>query len=333
MTAAEFASGQEPRKFKGTAYGGGIISDHGMWDRVIFDLRTTKAPDRMPVLLDHDSGQIVGYTASVEVGESIRVEGVVTDGEAGRKVADQAAQGFPWQMSVRIMPETIVRLDDNEMMSVNGREVKGPASVFKDSLIREVSFCALGADRDTEANVFNMKEARMETKPAGQDRDLAIQALSDERAALKAETETLKGRVTEFASANAELKGQVKALEFEGRSLKESLEAARKEAEEARARFQALRLSSRSAILEEDYRRLNMKFSAEDAGISAVIQAEDAVFEAFRKALGEVKSPTVPPEGAFVNMTGGETFGAAPSKTLSERAKERKELKEGKNGN
>ncbi|MDR1039536.1 MAG: hypothetical protein LBR80_05090 [Deltaproteobacteria bacterium] len=38
------------RRFRGTAYGGGIIMDHCMWDRVIFDLKTTRAPDKMPVL-------------------------------------------------------------------------------------------------------------------------------------------------------------------------------------------------------------------------------------------------------------------------------------------
>jgi hypothetical protein len=329
MTAA---SGGEPRKFKGTAYGGGVITDHCMWDRVVFDLKSTRAPDRMPVLLDHDSGQIVGYTASVKIGSSIKVEGVVADAGAGAKVASLADQGFPWQMSVRIMPETIIRLDEKESMSVNGRRVEGPAAVFKDSLIREVSFCALGADRDTEANVFNMKEVKMENKQPGQDRDLAIQALNDDRDKFRAECESLKGRQAGFAAENAELKGRLKALEFENRTLTESLAAARKDADSARERFEAVRKASREAVLAEDFKRLGMDFSPGDEHVKAVVLAEDGVFDAFRKTLGAVKPPAAPPAGAFENVTREPAFQAGPDKTLVQKADERRE-KETRNGN
>ncbi|MDR3153702.1 MAG: hypothetical protein LBW85_05375 [Deltaproteobacteria bacterium] len=54
------------RKFRGTAYGGGVITDHFMWNRVVFDLETTTAPEKMPVLLDHDSSQIVGFTSPLK---------------------------------------------------------------------------------------------------------------------------------------------------------------------------------------------------------------------------------------------------------------------------
>ncbi|MDR1039535.1 MAG: hypothetical protein LBR80_05085 [Deltaproteobacteria bacterium] len=93
---------------------------------------------------------------------------------------------------------------------VNGRSIEGPAAVFKDSLIREVSFCALGADRDTEANVFNMKEAMVDVMSSGRDRDLATLALNDEKTEFKAEILSLKDKNSAFARENAELKGQVK---------------------------------------------------------------------------------------------------------------------------
>ncbi|MDR1037298.1 MAG: hypothetical protein LBT40_12250 [Deltaproteobacteria bacterium] len=331
---AEFDSspGKGLRRFTGTAYGGGIITDHGMWDRVIFDLKTTRAAEKMPVLLDHEQGQIVGYTSSVKIGSAITVEGFVAEGEAGSKVASLADQGFPWQMSVRIMPETVVRLDAGEMMKVNGHEVEGPAAVFKDSLIREVSFCALGADRDTEANVFNMKEVSMETKPEGQDRDLAIQAINDEKNQFRLENEALKSRQAAFAAENAELKGRVKALEFERRTLSESLDAARKEADAVRERFDLLRRTSRESVLAEDFRRLNMSFDAGNDNIRAVIQTDDAVFEAFRKALGELKPVVTPPAGAFENMTADGPLGGEAKMTLSQRAAEIRE-KEKRNVN
>ncbi|MDR1080885.1 MAG: hypothetical protein LBQ79_07945 [Deltaproteobacteria bacterium] len=327
------APGEGLRRFRGVAYGGGVITDHSMWDRVAFDLGSVKAADRMPVLLDHDPGQIVGFTGSVKIGSRIEVEGFVAEGEPGRRVASLADQGFPWQMSVRIMPETVVRLDLGETMKVNGRRVEGPAAVFKDSLIREVSFCALGADRETEADVFNMKEALpMESMRPGQDRDLAIQALNDEKNQFRSENDSLKSRQAEFAAENAELKGQVKALEFERRALAESLGAAREEAEGIRQKYEALRRSSREAVLSEDFRRLGLAFSAEDENIMAVVRAEDAVFDSFRKALGEVKPVAVPPRGAFENVTEPVFEAGAGMKTLAQRADEMRE-KEERNGN
>jgi hypothetical protein len=339
-TFAAAGPGEGLRKFRGTAYGGGVITDHPMWDKVIFDLSTTRAPDRMPVLLEHDTERIVGYTGSVTIGDRIEVDGFLVDGEAGRNVAGLAGQGFPWQMSVRIMPAAAVQLGDRERTSVNGIEVSGPATVFKDSLIREVSFCVLGADRDTGAVVFNMKdkEARMDTaKPTGQDRDLAIQALNDERDGLKAEMDGLKDRQAAFATENAVLKGEKKSLEFENRSLRESLDAARKEADALRARNETLLKAGRETVLAEEYRRLGMEFSASDPNVQALLKAPEEAFEAARAALAKVNVAAprpAPPAGAFVNMSGGAGEAIpAPAKTLPQMAEERERKEASKNGN
>jgi len=42
-----------------------MIADHCMRNRVIFDLSTARAPEKMPVLPEHDPQQIVGFTAAV----------------------------------------------------------------------------------------------------------------------------------------------------------------------------------------------------------------------------------------------------------------------------
>jgi hypothetical protein len=290
-TFAAAGPGEGLRKFRGAAYGGGVITDHPMWDKVIFDLSTTRAPDRMPVLLEHDADRIVGYTGSVTIGDRVEVEGVLVDGEAGRNVAGLAGRGFPWQMSVRIMPAAAVQLGDRERTSVNGIEASGPATVFRDSLIREVGFCVLGADRDTEAVVFNMKdkEARTDTaKPTGQDRDPAIQALNDERDGLKAEMDGLKDRQAAFAAENAVLKGERKSLGFESRTFKTPLDAARKEADALMARNEAPMRAGRDAVLAEDFRRLGTGFSASGPDLRALPQAPEDAFGAARATQAKV---------------------------------------------
>jgi hypothetical protein len=76
---------------------------------VIFDIKTKRDPDRMPVLLDRDAGQIVGSVSFVKIGTTPKAEGFAADMDAGANVASRADKAFPWQMSVRVMPETMIR--------------------------------------------------------------------------------------------------------------------------------------------------------------------------------------------------------------------------------
>jgi hypothetical protein len=42
---------------------------------------------------------------------------------------------------------------------VNGRVVTGPVTIFKNTNVREVSFCTLGADENTHAYAFSARES------------------------------------------------------------------------------------------------------------------------------------------------------------------------------
>jgi hypothetical protein len=54
------------RKFAGVAYSGDVIEGHWYWDRVVFDLSTTKAPQKLPMLMGHDRDKIVGFSEKVD---------------------------------------------------------------------------------------------------------------------------------------------------------------------------------------------------------------------------------------------------------------------------
>ena len=71
--------------------------------------------------------------------------------EANAQVAQDSDDGFPWQMSVRIDPSAIEEIQAGASVTVNGKVHQGPITVFRGGRIREVSFCALGADDNTNA--------------------------------------------------------------------------------------------------------------------------------------------------------------------------------------
>lgn len=159
----QFQSGAtpaEPRRITGIAYSGDVLA-HPYWEAVIFDLATTTAPDRLPVLVEHDRSQRAGVARLRILPARIEVEsGTLLRNATGDQVAADADAGFPWQLSVHIEPREVQRLSVGESVVVNGRKVEGPANVFRHSLIREVSLTPTGVDSNTSATVFSAGAAR-----------------------------------------------------------------------------------------------------------------------------------------------------------------------------
>src|SRR5699024_4265470 len=70
---------------------------------------------------------------------------------------------------VSITPNLVETVEQGTV-TVNGRAYKVPMTIFRSNTIREVSFCALGADRHTSAQIFN--ENRDHTTPKGDNVEL-----------------------------------------------------------------------------------------------------------------------------------------------------------------
>jgi hypothetical protein len=145
--------GKKKRTFSGVAYSGEVITDHWYWKQVIFDLDSMQIKGRIPALLEHSSyqraGAIENHSISHESG--LTVSGILLSNEFGTQVATDSDDGFPWQMSVRIEPASIDEIQAGNTVTVNGKLLHGPITVFRGGRIREVSFCALGADENTMA--------------------------------------------------------------------------------------------------------------------------------------------------------------------------------------
>lgn len=195
------AAGEGQRRFEGLAYSGKEVTDHPFWPKVIFDLSSTRSPERIPVLLNHDGDRIVGHTDSVEIGSEIKVGGALyADEPDGALVAKRSDAGFPWQMSVHIAPGRVDEVRAGETVKVNGEKFTGPGYVFRQARIREVSFCPVGADQRTHAVALSGLQEEIDVEITKEQYD----AIVAERDALKAEVTALAEKVNAFTAAQAQ---------------------------------------------------------------------------------------------------------------------------------
>jgi hypothetical protein len=158
IEAASDGDGEQPklRRFTMTAYTGGKLNLANFPLPVVVDLSGLRiAAKARPILRDHDISRIVGHTESIDINRSsIRLSGVISAAnDTAREVAESSDNGFPWQASIGASASKVIFVDEGESVEVNGRRFTGPLYVARQSVLREVSFVALGADDQTSARV------------------------------------------------------------------------------------------------------------------------------------------------------------------------------------
>lgn len=284
---ATFATPTEgqPRQFSGTAYGGGVVTDHPLFDRVAFDLATTTFRTPAAALFDHK--RAVGVIKSAEMTNKITVTGdLFSDvNDAAKSIAEMADRGLPWQMSVRIYPGRIEEVRAGAKVTVNGQQFSGPLTVFRDNRIREVSFCELGADDTTEAEVFSVSEGGTRKSTTGaKDMDQDTISKADHQAALdKLRTDVTK-EVTDKLTAEFTTKQtglQAKIDELEGK-FKAQADAARSAA--VAALFKAAGLEFKAGesdkpylgMTDEQFAAVQAAMTGKKKPLGANLQNEDA---------------------------------------------------------
>ncbi|MDH0562199.1 hypothetical protein [Acinetobacter courvalinii] len=210
--------GKKKRTFSGVAYSGEVITDHWYWKQVIFDLDSMQIKGRIPALLEHSSYQRAGAIESHSISHEsgLTVSGILLSNEFGTQVATDSDDGFPWQMSVRIEPASIDEIQAGNTVTVNGKLLHGPITVFRGGRIREVSFCALGADENTMAvaashnpnnpqedtNVTELEQLKAANQQLTTERDNAVNELKKFQA---------DKRIDDIAALETELKTQFSA--------------------------------------------------------------------------------------------------------------------------
>jgi hypothetical protein len=145
----------KPPPFLITAYTGAMVKT--WWGKLLIDISGIKAVAKMPILREHLRDRVVGFsTKAWKDKQNFMIQGEFSQKTPdGLEVFDLAQEGFPWQASIGVWPEKIQILQsDKETVKVNGREVRGPLEIWRETTVREVSFCALGADPEAAAIVL-----------------------------------------------------------------------------------------------------------------------------------------------------------------------------------
>jgi len=166
LLAAAGSGEPKCKSFSITGYTGGQMRV-GYYGPVVVDCAgVTSAAEEIPVLLDHDSGKIVGHGKPKIYASRIEMTGHVSGvGPAAEEVKATAANGFPWKASVGIDPTKTEYVERGAKASANGKSFEGPVTIVRGGVLREISFVALAADTSTSASVTGQKEGNrsMET--------------------------------------------------------------------------------------------------------------------------------------------------------------------------
>jgi len=143
--------------FKIEAYTGEVVER--WFGKLVISIEGMRAGNNLPILRDHNPGQIVGYSLKSWTDNSFFVEGKFSDvTEVSKEVKGLADEGFPWQASIGVRPNVVLSLEEKSSMQVNGETIQGPAEVWLESTVREVSFVPLGADGNTNVSRFSTFE-------------------------------------------------------------------------------------------------------------------------------------------------------------------------------
>lgn len=156
LQAATADDGKTLRRFSMTAYTGGAMALAGWPYPVVVDLvGLALGKKSRPILMNHDTAQIVGHTDAVGVdGTALTVAGVISGvGSAAREVVGASDNGFPWQASLGAAVKKVVFVPEGKTATANGKEFAGPVYMVRQAKLGEVSFVALGADDATTAKV------------------------------------------------------------------------------------------------------------------------------------------------------------------------------------
>lgn len=258
------ATGTVAAGFRGVAYSGGIVPNHGWSGNMAIDLSTLQLPSTdVVVLRNHDPNQIVGRARLLNDGNQLQVVDGHFSGvtDAAKETSALMAEGHPWKLSIAVNARQ-ESADPRKPTKLNGRSMQVD-TVLRRARVTELSFVPSGADPSAYAAQLSARGGNQQPR-AGDEMDLA-EALA---------------RITELEGQNTTLAGQVTTITGER-------DAARTELATATAAATAAALARRNE-------RLTAIFGAEPTLTAEQIAAyrgmSDDQFAAVEATLASVTS-------------------------------------------
>lgn len=144
-----------------TAYSGKLIKNHWYWGDLAIDVSGMKmAKSKIPILNDHMTNEKIGFGESMVTKENtIEVtDATFLDTPFADDFIKNSQAGFPYEASIYAHPTKIQRLMEKEETMVNGFTMKGPGTIWRESVLKECSVVVFGADSNTKSAAMSEAE-------------------------------------------------------------------------------------------------------------------------------------------------------------------------------
>ena len=197
----------EKRGLKMTAYSGKIIKGHWYWGDLAIDTDGLKlSKTNIPILEDHRTDRKIGF-GSFLTDEKHRVmseDTTFVDTPFAQEFIKLSEQGFPYEASIYARPSKIQRLMEDEETEVNGFKMKGPGTVWRESVLKECSVVTFGADPNTKSAAMTEDEDVVMEVVEAQKFNKESKEVNMDLAKLKAEHQEVYAEAIALGKAEAE---------------------------------------------------------------------------------------------------------------------------------
>ena len=147
--------GDKPVRCTGVAYSGGSFRQWWSALPCYVDLAGMKLADQICLIYDHDYDPEcrLGVIEAKNDGKTLTIDGEFDTGNPLAQSIIRAGKKFNWQLSIGAENVKVERVDEGTVETINGNTVNGPAIVVRESVLREVSIVAIGADAKTSMEI------------------------------------------------------------------------------------------------------------------------------------------------------------------------------------
>ena len=147
--------GDKPVRCTGVAYSGGSFRQWWSALPCYVDLSGMRLAEQVCLMYDHDYDPEcrLGVIEAKNDGKTLTIDGEFDTGNPIAQSIIRAGKKFAWQLSIGAENVKVERVDDGTVETINGNTVNGPALVVRESVLREVSIVAIGADAKTSMEI------------------------------------------------------------------------------------------------------------------------------------------------------------------------------------
>ena len=213
--------GDKPVRCTGVAYSGGSFRQWWSALPCYVDLSGMRLAEQVCLMYDHDYDPEcrLGVIEVKNDGKTLTIDGEFDTGNPIAQSIIRAGKKFAWQLSIGAENVKVERVDDGTVETINGNTVNGPALVVRESVLREVSIVAIGADAKTSMEI---KASLMAPEPD----EHVVQAVAQAEPAV--EIENSEPTIEEDIDMNEELNAKLNAITDGLTKLSERIEATEK---------------------------------------------------------------------------------------------------------